>query len=255
MFKFIKADMITVRGPFITESERHDFYQIDLILEDPVMFIINNHQKFTLKKGDLIMIKPGVLHSIICEEKMMYNNINVKFQMDAAVFDGFFSFTDSAVFGMHNGEHCLKLFNSIIKDFYFDHLRNQQQAQKNVLLLLDFIKQDQMTQCKIPDKKQQIIELVRYEIENHKEYNLNVLLQQSGLPRTLFFKFFRLYTGTSPKNYIMQIKINSAKQLLLGEKHLTIKEISKICAFNDEFQFSKIFRKYAGLSPAQYRNP
>lgn len=57
----------------------------------------------------------------------------------------------------------------------------------------------------------------------------------------------------SPMDYYMKLKMEEAKKLLTSTKIL-IKDISESLGFNDQHYFSKVFKAYAGISPAKYRN-
>jgi len=48
-------------------------------------------------------------------------------------------------------------------------------------------------------------------------------------------------------------RINRAKQLLLNT-HLSVKQITKECGFFDYTQFLKMFKRYEGVTPKEYRN-
>lgn len=65
--------------------------------------------------------------------------------------------------------------------------------------------------------------------------------------------YFKQRTQENLTSYINRVRISKAKELLL--KHgLSISEISRITGFSDHNYFSKVFKKYTGLTPAEYRN-
>ena len=53
--------------------------------------------------------------------------------------------------------------------------------------------------------------------------------------------------------YFNNLKIQSACQML-DFTHMNIKEISVQLAFEDQFYFSRVFKKETGLAPQEYRN-
>ncbi|MGV3704710.1 MAG: AraC family transcriptional regulator [Arcticibacter sp.] len=84
-------------------------------------------------------------------------------------------------------------------------------------------------------------------------YSVKDLAAQQHLSVTHYSKLFRDKTGTSPKQYFIQLKVQTACQYL----YFTDKSIKEICrelGFNDPFYFSRLFKKLMGLSPANYRN-
>ena len=63
---------------------------------------------------------------------------------------------------------------------------------------------------------------------------------------------FAKYFGMSPKQYLIQLRMNRALELLT-ENELSVKEISFVCGFTDEKYFSRAFKKKYGCSPSQFR--
>lgn len=63
---------------------------------------------------------------------------------------------------------------------------------------------------------------------------------------------FRAHTGTSIVNYINQTKMEKAAEEL-QESDILLKNLAAELGFSDQFYFNKMFRKYYGLSPSEYR--
>jgi len=53
-------------------------------------------------------------------------------------------------------------------------------------------------------------------------------------------------------NYINTIRIQKAQNLLL-ETSLNLQKIAEMCGYENDFYFSRIFKKKVGLSPSQFR--
>jgi len=66
-------------------------------------------------------------------------------------------------------------------------------------------------------------------------------------------RLFKQYANITPREYIMQLKLNKAANLLLASP-MSIKEISDKVGFSDQYHFSRNFKKMHGLSPRKYRN-
>lgn len=67
-----------------------------------------------------------------------------------------------------------------------------------------------------------------------------------------FSSLFKKATGMSPIDYLIQLRIQKACQLLLNIQ-LKIKDISLAVGYDDPYYFSRLFKKLMGLSPQQYR--
>lgn len=64
---------------------------------------------------------------------------------------------------------------------------------------------------------------------------------------------FKAYTGAPLLQYLHQLRIANAKQLLLNSS-LSVKEIAGSCGFEDAKYFMKRFKAQTGLTPTQYRS-
>ena len=58
--------------------------------------------------------------------------------------------------------------------------------------------------------------------------------------------------GTTVNRYIIEFRINKAKELL-HQKDLKLVEIAEKLGFNDANYFAKTFKKITGITPTQYK--
>lgn len=68
-----------------------------------------------------------------------------------------------------------------------------------------------------------------------------------------FRKLFKKTYGISPKQYIINIRITKAKQLL-KEGVLKIGSVSEMCGFSNQYHFCRFFKQKTGMTPTQYMN-
>lgn len=73
-----------------------------------------------------------------------------------------------------------------------------------------------------------------------------------GLNRTTFYYKIKSLTGYSPVEFIRDIRIKRAAQLITTNQ-LLIKEIAYMTGFSDIKYFNKTFKKKYGISPMEYR--
>lgn len=59
-------------------------------------------------------------------------------------------------------------------------------------------------------------------------------------------------SGYSPSSYIIKLRIDRAKKKLASE-HKLIGQVAAECGFHDVAYFSRIFKKYTGVTPSQYQ--
>ncbi len=78
------------------------------------------------------------------------------------------------------------------------------------------------------------------------------LADMAGLSVSHFDRRFRHAFGTSPRQYLVRVRVEHAAKLLLETDH-TVSEIAHTCGFYDHAHFSRSFRRIMSRSPSQYR--
>lgn len=75
------------------------------------------------------------------------------------------------------------------------------------------------------------------------------------ISRSHLYTLFKNNFDTSPRDFIIKLRIDKAKEYLTNTNS-TIQQISTNIGYTDEFTFSKAFKRQVGLSPSNYRkNP
>lgn len=89
-----------------------------------------------------------------------------------------------------------------------------------------------------------------------RECNTPITVQQIadelGVNRSYLTENFKKYTGWTVKGYLMEQRMEYAK-LQIRNLELDIQHVAANCGYNDPLFFSRIFKKYVGCSPSEYR--
>jgi len=87
-------------------------------------------------------------------------------------------------------------------------------------------------------------------------YNLDISIEayatSRGMSVSWFIRNFKQYTGTTPMQYIVSVRITNA-QMLLETTSYPVGEIGRIVGYDNPLYFSRIFHKQKGFSPSEYR--
>lgn len=59
-------------------------------------------------------------------------------------------------------------------------------------------------------------------------------------------------TGQSLGKYIIQVRMNKAKNLLDSNNGYTIAEVSQLCGYEENSNFTRVFKQVYGITPSQY---
>ena len=74
------------------------------------------------------------------------------------------------------------------------------------------------------------------------------LARHIGIDRTYLYRIFSASESMSPKQYLMQVRINAAKKMLLAGTY-TVSETALSCGFSDSASFCGRFKRCTGMTP------
>ncbi len=100
------------------------------------------------------------------------------------------------------------------------------------------------------------IEQIKKEIHNNLsniDFDLTGTIEKTGFDKDYFRRCFKKETGKTPTQYLTDLRIAHAKQLLSDVKSFSIRSIAHSCGFSDSLYFSTCFKKHVGFSPLAYR--
>ena len=78
------------------------------------------------------------------------------------------------------------------------------------------------------------------------------MARAAGYSRHHFSRVFAAHEGVSPARYLTRIRMEEAARLLRADP-APIKEVARRSGFNDPNYFGKVFRRYFGIGPRDFR--
>ena len=75
---------------------------------------------------------------------------------------------------------------------------------------------------------------------------------ECGLSSGYFARAFRRTTGVTPHQWLIRKRIERAQELLLRGR-IELAEVAIVCGFVDQSHLSRVFAKFAGMSPGRWR--
>ena len=88
----------------------------------------------------------------------------------------------------------------------------------------------------------------------HSDIKIDEIADMFNYSRNHLYSLFKNEYGVSPKEYLVNSRIEKAKQLLEDtDLDLSVKEVAFAVGIHDPFYFSKLFSSRVGLSPLQYQ--
>lgn len=103
-------------------------------------------------------------------------------------------------------------------------------------------------------KNHQIINKIKEYIRSHFDQGLTLeeIAESVYLSPYYISRIFKEEQGITVMDYLTKVRIEEAKKLLRNPRY-NIDEISGKLGYSDPSYFSKVFRRYEGLSPSQFR--
>lgn len=82
--------------------------------------------------------------------------------------------------------------------------------------------------------------------------SLQSLAKEFGISSTYINKMFRKYETNSFNNYLTNLRMGKAKELMDKDRTFFIKDVAAMVGYSDQFYFSRLFRSYTGVCPTDY---
>lgn len=74
-----------------------------------------------------------------------------------------------------------------------------------------------------------------------------------GVSQPYLSRLFRKYKSMSFNEYVTDIRVEKAKQLMCEYPDMFLKDIAEVTGFNDQYYFSKLFKYVTGISPSEFK--
>ena len=96
-----------------------------------------------------------------------------------------------------------------------------------------------------------LLDVMEKQMDNNT-LTVDELVDEMGMGRTVFFNKLKSLTGLSPVEFIREMRIKRAAQLL-EEQRYNITEVTYMVGMNDSRYFAKCFKNTYGVTPSEYR--
>lgn len=99
---------------------------------------------------------------------------------------------------------------------------------------------------------EQATQVVEQNLEN-SEFSVETFSREMGVGRTVLFQKIKGITGSTPNNFIMNMRLKKAAYFLLNAPEMNVSDIAYRLGFGNPQYFNKCFRELFGIAPTQYR--
>lgn len=200
-----------------------------------------------MKKNDVVLFAPGTVRSGLSDIYNPWEFISVNFDMKFS--DAACRFFSKPYVLFHDSTDIVRsLFVDIAYSWEGKKPLFNIKCKSLISSVLYELISSSIFQNSVPHLRR--LEAARTYIQANfkQEINVEELASRLDLSISYFRKLFKEAYGISPMQYIISLRINSARDLLLsGDVNVT--EAARLSGFDDIYYFSKLFKKNTGVSP------
>lgn len=252
----------------------HPVYEIYYLISGTRRFFIES-DIYNISKGTLVLLNKNVMHrTVYSSDKInertyiLFNDKHIKSITDLYGREEIDRCFEQRVFSVpiHRREYVegliAQLYNEYKnKDEFSDKLMECCLSELMIFLIrynrnfsVDGRDMDLLNDIKnLSSCDLSIQTAARFIVENYsRNLTLNRVADYVNMSSTYFSKKFKEVTGFGFKEYLLNLRIKKACELLLETKN-SITEIAYESGFNDSNYFGDVFKKNKGISPLRYR--
>lgn len=244
-------------GHFFGPGKR-DVYILHFISEGKGVFTCGE-QTWQLGKGDVFLVKPDTEVYYAADEKNPWSYLWVGFHgLKAASYLSYAGFEGDVLVGKCRD-------TSLIFTYIQQMIMNRQLTYANELkrqsallqIFASIIEEYRATLSK--DRRYDypykiyVEQAVKYIQGNfRKNVRIQDIAMDIGIDRSYLSGIFKEVMKMSPQEYLLHYRVEQA-EILLKETDRKVSDIAELVGYADAMTFSKMFKKYKGMSPQQYR--
>ena len=207
-----------------------------------------NGRRYTLESGCFLIIYPGVSHTVI------YSAPHTK--KYSITFDKHSEKSQDCFLGTIN-DRILGNFDYIYNEALLKKEISTTLIENNILEILVWaFRLSGMEEKKNTQKQEEnvFISLAKRYIDDNieKAPSVEEVSKYCYLSTKQLTRIFNRFEGVSPGEYIINGRIAKIKKMLADDS-FSLKQISEIMNFNNEYYFNAFFKKNFGMPPGEYR--
>ena len=233
-------------GWHVENIQYKDEFVVVIILDGKTKYIVDGHEYLAVK-NDIFIFPPGVSRSGRTDSKHPWSFISIIFRMDLNE-EAKEYFNKSILIWRNSGDSLRKLFVEASRAWTGKNPLFQVKCCLTATEILYKLLLSEMPYHKVPHIKK--LEKARTTIQENFRQDISVeeLAESIDMSVSYFRRLFHEAYGYSPMQYIINLRIENARDLLLsGEVNVT--EAARLSGFEDIYYFSTLFKKKTGSTP------
>lgn len=220
------------------QIKNRPFYGLSFCESGKITYVHNGHQ-ITSDPDHVVFFPMGASYSLYCEESGNFPLINFYCAPE-------FEMKEFMTFRLHSPKSYLNEFERLREFLLFEkHAR----AMGVMYDICGGIAEEDS------DDRNLLGTALDYLEQHYDDPSLcnSILAEKIGISEVYFRRIFHKTLGVSPKQYILDIRVRRAKQLL-SNGHSSVTEIAEACGFSSVYHFCRCFKKITDMTPTDFRN-
>jgi AraC-like DNA-binding protein len=246
----------------------HDYTEFAYVLSGKGRYLIEG-EEFDVEAGDFVICNPGIKHThIVLNPKEPtiefiagFTDFHFKNMAPNSIElpDQSYILHTTAELKQEISKHCFAMIaekESNQAGRYFMFKTYLMQMLLLVIREITDVEKTEQKGCNFEtyNKNYAVNRIINYLNENYEhKISLEQIAHNMYLSPVYISKIFKEETGESPINYLIKIRLEKAKDILLNSDGGSIKNIANQVGYDDVYHFSKLFKKYYGISPLYYK--
>lgn len=236
----VKANQSTAKF----NIENYEYFMLEYVAEGAGFVECDGH-KYHCTRDSIYFFQPGGNYFYYHDPKCPWRKI-------LAIFTGELAETLVNAYNLKgkvffpNQSQCLPFFKELMHLNY----NNNEAAAVMIHHVFNLLQNRKSTNEHIPAE---IHKLKKY-LESclHEKFVLNDFAKEKKVSSAYLISKFKEHYHCTPYEYLIKCRMDSACSML-KYTHLSLKEISAMLNFNDQYYFSNLFKQRFGMSPSEFR--
>lgn len=255
-----------------TKKHAHEYIEFAYLVQGECTQYINDipHE---MKPGDIFLLAPGTAH---CDESYSDDVIIFYIMTRKSTFDTAFlsllghndilsSFFAQITFDNKQDSYLIFKTNqdtalqNLVYQMYKDSLEHDAYSARLINVQFEWfclhLLKKHISHTEILDQNKisiNVVEILSYIQDNFKTVDLDCICDRFSYSKGHIQRLIKKSTGYTFNEIVTKAKLKNACSLLHNNA-LTIQDIAGAVGFNDNSHFHRMFKKYIGLTPAEYR--
>ncbi|MBO5007980.1 MAG: AraC family transcriptional regulator [Clostridia bacterium] len=252
----LNADPYTVEigynrlPPGLTQRFQRDIYILHYIASGKGTFLGK-----PFEKGDGYLVVPNEVDIVTSDEQdpceyfwIMFHGRRSRDLLQSCNLE-----PHNGIFHISQAEKCVEIIKNALFTQYNNSVEEANVLQSVLFQLIAIHASNALTDSM--NSRTMAKSIAQYIEDNYyKPLRISDVAKSFYITRSYMYTLFKREMGISPKEYLIEQRIEKAKAFLNSREHrMTIKEISYAVGFTDPLYFSNVFREKTGQTPTEYR--